>query len=47
MIQMAAGIGLGVMICAVAVLVAGCIYLEHKYPELQDRIRYEAGGKEV
>ena len=44
---MAAGIVLGVMICAVAALVAGCIYLEHKYPEVRDRLRYEAGGEEV
>ena len=47
MIQMVAGIVLGVVFCIVAALVAGCAYLEHKYPELQDRIRYEAGGKEV
>ena len=47
MIQMAAGIVLGVMICAVTALVAGCIYLEHKHPEVRDRLRYEAGGEEV
>lgn len=38
---MVAGIVLGVMMSAVAALVAGCIYLEHKYPEIQDRLRYE------
>ena len=46
MIQMVAGIVLGVMMSAVAALVAGCIYLEHKYPEIQDRLRYEIGGGE-
>jgi len=44
MIQLAAGIVLGVIVCAVATMVAGCIYLEHKYPELRDRLRYEAEG---
>ena len=38
MIQMVAGIVLGVMMSAVAALVAGCIYL--------DRLRYEIGGGE-
>lgn len=47
MIQMIAGIVLGVMICSAAALVVGCIYLEHRYPEIQDRLRYEAGGEEV
>ena len=46
MIQMVAGIVLGVMMIAVAALVARCIYLEHKYPEIQDRLRYEIGGGE-
>ncbi|MBQ7370793.1 MAG: hypothetical protein IJW67_02725 [Blautia sp.] len=47
MIQMVAGIVLGVMICADAALMAGCTYLEHKYPEVQDRLRYETEGEEV
>jgi len=44
MIQLAAGIVLGVSVCAVAAMVAGCMYMEHKYPELRDRLRYEAEG---
>ncbi|WP_154522391.1 hypothetical protein [Porcincola intestinalis] len=46
MIQIAAGIALGMLTCTVAALVAGCIYLEHKYPEMQNRLRSRAGGRE-
>ena len=36
MIQLAAGIVLGMMISAVTAMVVSCIYLEKKYPEIRD-----------
>ena len=37
MIQLAAGIVLGMMISAVTAMVIACIHLENKYPEIRDR----------
>ena len=37
MIQLAAGIVLGILFSAVAVMVGCCIHLEKKYPEIRDK----------
>ena len=41
MIQLAAGIILGIMISAVAAMVGYCIHMEKKYPELKEKYRSE------
>ncbi len=37
MIQLAAGMILGITFSAVAAMVGYCIYLEKKYPDIRDR----------
>ena len=41
LIQLAAGIVLGIMTSAVVAMVGCCIYMEKKYPELMDEYRLE------
>ena len=40
-IQLGAGIVLGIMISAVAAMVGYCIHMEKKYPELREKYRSE------
>ena len=41
MIQLAAGIILGILFTAVAAMVGCCIHMEKKYPELREKYRSE------
>ncbi len=41
LIQLGAGIVLGIMISAVAAMVGYCIHMEKKYPELREKYRSE------
>ena len=41
LIQLAAGIVLGIMTSAVVAIVGCCIYMEKKYPELMEKYRSE------
>lgn len=41
LIQLAAGIVLGIMTSAVVAMVGCCIYMEKKYPELMEKYRLE------
>jgi len=41
MIQLAAGVFLGMSITTVAAMVVACIYLEKKHPELREQLQSE------
>ena len=41
LIQLGAGIVLGIMISAVAAMVGYCIHMEKKYPEFREKYRSE------
>ena len=41
LIQLGAGIVLGIMTSAVVAMVGCCIYMEKKYPELMEKYRLE------